>query len=71
MSDGGIMLTIIGGGVLVFALIVALTMWGTSVSCHASWPGRETSWGIMQGCLVKVGNEWWPSDNVRTINGLD
>lgn len=38
-----------------------------SMSCKARWrqSGMQTSWGPVQGCLVKVGERWVPDDRVR------
>lgn len=38
-----------------FSAMIGLAMWGDSYSCSSRWSQSriETSWGPMQGCLIK------------------
>lgn len=60
----------------VFVVIVLLLIFGGSMvlskmACHARWEqsGMATSWGVIQGCLVKLPDgRWVPDDRVREFD---
>lgn len=57
--------------VLLAAIIIALCLILESCTCSSRWSksGMMTSWGPVQGCLVKTeGNKWIPEDRVREVD---
>lgn len=53
---------------ILLAILIPLLWWLASARCEARWRGMETSWGIVQGCLVKTkAGEWIPDDRIRDI----
>ncbi len=55
----------IGAMALVLALIFAGFAWVNAVRCEARWPDRETSYGVVKGCMVKTPKGWMPDDRIR------
>ena len=65
-GDAEVMATLILGaiGLVIYAVIAA---W----SCSSRWAqsGVSTSWGPIQGCLVRMpSGRWVPDDRVRDID---
>lgn len=56
---GVITLFIVGGALLV-----------GSLGCERRWKqsGYETSWGPLQGCLIKQGDQWLPEKMLRRFD---
>ena len=56
-----------------FLIVGALALIGycifSPIQCAARWRGMETSWGPIQGCLVKTkSGEWVPDDRIREVS---
>jgi hypothetical protein len=49
--------------------LFALAVWGESASCSARASKMELakSWGVLQGCMVRVDNKWTPIRNIQVI----
>lgn len=52
---------------VILAVILPIIAWGDYASCNSRWAksGYETSWGPLQGCLIKVDNKWIPDKMLR------
>ncbi len=53
------------------AVLIGGAMWLDSASCESRWKGSgmQTSWGPLQGCLVKrKDGTWVPDKMMRDIN---
>lgn len=48
---------------------VAVGIWLDSASCHSKWAkaGYEVSYGLLQGCMVRVGGKWIPVETIRDV----
>ena len=58
-------------GLVLFLIGIILWVIFSSWSCGARWKhsGVNTSWGPIQGCLVKMpSGRWVPDDRVRDID---
>lgn len=57
------------GTIVILALSIAAGIWLSSASCYAKWEkaGYETSYGPMQGCMVRVGGKWIPVETIRDV----
>jgi len=58
-------------GLIALAAFLAVAAIVSSVQCSSRWghSGLETSWGPIQGCLVKIENgRWIPDDRVREVD---
>lgn len=58
--------------VLAILVIVALLLLASlplsSYQCKSRWPDYETSYGLVQGCLVKNNGKWIPDDGMRAVD---
>lgn len=57
----------------VIVLVVCLVGWAiiASASCSSRWArsGMPTSWGPVQGCLVKLPDgRWLPDERIREVD---
>ena len=59
------MVKFVCGMLILLVLVSLLFRWGESVSCRQKWAdsGYESSWGMVKGCTIKVGDRWIPADN--------
>jgi hypothetical protein len=54
---------------VMLVLIIVVTFFFDRWSCHSKWSksGFATSWGPVQGCLIKVNDKWIPEGSYREI----
>lgn len=68
VSDEGVTLVL---GLVVLLIILGVVCAVASLSCKARWEGSglQSSWGPMQGCLVRLPDgRWIPDDRLREID---
>lgn len=61
--------TLLGLGLIV--LVVVGTFWWSAAACSSKWDrsGMQSSWGPIQGCVVKLPDgRWLPEERVREID---
>lgn len=53
----------------VIVVIFGALLWLSSVKCASRWEqsGFETSYGPLQGCLVRHDGRWIPEENYREM----
>jgi hypothetical protein len=59
--------TLVTVGIL--AGVFGVVLWGKSHQCSAIAAKMELakSWGVLQGCMVRVDNKWTPIRNIQVI----
>jgi hypothetical protein len=45
----------------------SLTPFYNQYRCGAQWSDFENRYGIIEGCMVKQGDKWFPEERVRAI----
>lgn len=53
--------------VAMFAIVLAISLFFESISCGSKFPGMQTSWGPIKGCLVNTPQGWIPAENYRVM----
>ena len=71
-DDAWEVVSIVGVGVLITAVCLAIGWWISWAKCHSQWEHSgmtAISWGPIQGCLVKLPDgRWLPADRIREID---